>query len=270
MSERDVIARTPHPATVASLTRDLRALGVTDGMTVLVHSSLSSIGWVAGGPFAVVLALEAAVGESGTLVMPTHSGEWSDPERWENPPVPASWWQTLRDEWPAFDTSVPTRGMGAIVECFRMRPGVIRSSHPQVSFAARGPKAHQIVRDHSLEHALGEGSPLARIYDVDGHVLLLGVGYDACTSIHLAEYRATWPGKQETELSTTIAVDGERRRVTFPDLDGDTDDFEALGEAFERDHPPSRGTVGLASCRLFSQRELVDLAVGWLSEHRMS
>ena len=90
MSEADAVQRAKEgPVTASSLESDLRALDVKRGMmTLLVHSSLSSLGWVCGGPVAVILALEKVLEPSGTLVMPTHSGDLSDPSEWQNPPVP--------------------------------------------------------------------------------------------------------------------------------------------------------------------------------------
>src|SRR3990170_2096881 len=112
MSEEELIERTRAPAAVSTLTRDLELLGIPQGGTLLVHSSLSAIGWVAGGAHAVVLALQHALGQEGTLVMPSHSSSLSDPASWSNPPVPHSWMETIRAEIPPFDPSVtPTRGM---------------------------------------------------------------------------------------------------------------------------------------------------------------
>ncbi len=85
MSELEVIRRTRSlPATVVSIRRDLESIGVVHGSILLVHSFLSSLGWVCGGPVVVNQALKDAVGEMGTIVMPTHSSELSDPSDWRN------------------------------------------------------------------------------------------------------------------------------------------------------------------------------------------
>lgn len=119
-TEQELISRTPQPATRASLARQMRENGLTLGGTVLVHSSLSSLGWVAGGPVAVIQALRDCVGPQGTIVMPTHSGDLTDPADWRSPPVPADWVQILRNEMPAYDPqTTPTRNMGAVAELFR-------------------------------------------------------------------------------------------------------------------------------------------------------
>jgi len=271
MSEGVAIARSAAPGTRTSLTEDLRALGVLPGMTVLVHSSLSALGWVCGGSVAVVQALMDVLTSAGTLVMPTHSGDLSDPAGWRNPPVPTDWIPLIRETMPAYDPRVTlTRSMGRIVETFRTWPGVVRSAHPQLSFAAWGRHAEGIVQGHALNYGLGEGSPLARLYDVDGHVLLLGVGHDSNTSFHLAEYRA--PSAHETWQGAPILVDGRRTWVTYREIELDEEPFATLGAAFEEAEGATgtvrRGQVGVAESRLFHQRAAVDFAVAWLRRSR--
>jgi aminoglycoside 3-N-acetyltransferase len=248
---------------------DLRALGVSTGDVMVVHSSMSALGYVVGGPQAVVEALLDAVGPRGTLTMPGHSSDWSDPAQWQHPPVPSSWWETMREHMPAFDPYLtPTRRMGAIVETFHRLPGVRRSSHPMVSHLAFGPAADRIVVDHSLADGFGERSPLARLYDLDATVVLLGVGHANNTSLHLAEHRADWTGKARTAQGAPVLVDGERRWVTFDDLDGDTDDFEAVGAAFAATGGVRTGSIGAAAALAVSQRALVDFAADWFTRHR--
>src|SRR3954449_11902764 len=102
MSEHALIDRTPTPRTRDSLAADLRGLGVRPGMTLLVHSSLRALGWVCGGPLAVVQALMDVLTPAGTLVMPTQSGDLSDPADWSRPPVPSEWLPAIYANMPAY------------------------------------------------------------------------------------------------------------------------------------------------------------------------
>ena len=271
MTEADAIGAVDRPATRSTLLTDLRELGVETGMTLMVHSSLSSLGFVVGGAQAVVEALLDAVGPDGTLMMPTHSTGNSEPAHWSRPPVPEAWWPTIRDEMPAYDPDLtPTREMGAIVECFRRGPGVRRSAHPAMSAAAAGPNADTLLDDHSFEHGLGgERTPQARLYDLDGHVLLLGVTHANNTSLHVAEYRSPPPGGYEIErYSAAAMVDGERQWVTYETFPDDDEDFAELGEAFAETGLEQRGTVGAGVGRLMRSRDIVDFGATWMAEHR--
>ncbi len=267
-TEADVIAATSTPATRRTIGGDLARLGIEPGDVVIVHSALSTMGFVVGGPHAVVLALLDAVAPNGTIVVPTQTGI-SDPSTWQNPPVPEAWWPTIREEMPPYDPALtPTRGMGQIVECFRHHPDTLRSAHPRLSFAANGLDAERIVGEHPLTPGLGETSPLATLYELDAKVLLVGVTDINNTSLHLAEYRAEWPGRRTVPERVPMLVDGVARWVDYEDLELDEDDFAEIGTAFERTGGASRGTVGAASSRLCSQRAIVDFAVGWMNRHR--
>ncbi|MBN1686700.1 MAG: AAC(3) family N-acetyltransferase [Spirochaetales bacterium] len=272
MREKEIIGRSNRgPVTLEWLKRDLVAVGLEPGMTVIVHTSLSSLGWVCGGAQTLITALMEMVRPYGNIVMPAHSGDLSDPSGWVNPPVPESWWDAIRETMPAFDFALtPTRGIGRVAELFRTLPHVVRSKHPQVSFAAWGEKCIEITRDHELDCGLGETSPLARIYDMDGRVLLLGAGHDSNTSLHLAEVRAQYAGKKQIRCGSPVIVDGHRRWKQYDDIDYDSDDFEALGRDFVRDNKDSvkTGDVGYGRCQLFSQRLCVDYAVKWFEKKR--
>jgi len=257
------------PITQPSIAADLTALGVQAGMVLVVHSSLRALGWVNGGAAAVILALEQVLGTEGTLVMPTHSADLSDPANWVNPPVPESWWQTIRETMPAYDPDLtPTFRMGAIPETFRKQAGVIRSSNPDASFAAWGKHAHTITANHALTPLFGEQSPLARVYDLHGWVLLLGIGHEHNTSLHLAEGRANI-AHRTMHMGSPMLVNGRQQWVPWSDIDWNDSDFVQLGADFAREMGLQRaGKVGYADALLVPQRPLVDYGVGWLEQHR--
>ena len=265
-SIRKLIEKTGSPRTRESLATDLRSMGLDAGDTVIVHSSLSSLGWVNGGAVAVVQALCDAVTADGTIVMPAHSYNYTDPAGWQDSPVPDAWVVTLRETLPAFEPGLaPTTRMGQIVEVFRSLPGAIRSRHPVTSFAAWGRHARSVTEGHTYENGQGEGSPLARVYELDGKILLLGVGYDRNTSFHLAEYRVA-----ETVRLRKLLPVPEEGRVVWREVDESSFMRDAwlseLGEAFEAAGHARVGQVGSAETRLLSQREAVDFAVGWLRQ----
>ncbi|HDQ14762.1 MAG TPA: AAC(3) family N-acetyltransferase [Sediminispirochaeta sp.] len=272
MKEADLIHKTgERPITRDRLVEDLRIIGVRAGMELVVHSSLSSVGWVCGGARTLIEALQEIIRPWGLLVMPAHSGDLSDPSGWQHPPVPESWWETIREEMPAYDPDrTPTRGIGVTAELFRTWPEVVRSTHPQLSFSFWGERARESAEGHGLDFALGDDSPLARLYDRQAQVLLLGAGYESNTSFHLAEYRADYGSKKVVDSAAPVLVGGHRRWKWFKDINIDSDDFAEIGRAFEKKHGDEikRGRVGLADCRLFSQPLCVDFAVSWMERHR--
>lgn len=268
MSEADAIDRVDDPVTIESMTTAFRDLGLEVGDTVLAHASLSAIGWVSGDAPAVVDALMRVLTPEGTLVMPTHTSQYTDPADWEHPPVPEDWVDIIHETRPAFRPEItPSRGMGAIPECFRHYPGTHRSRHPLYSFAAWGADAEELIRNHSLEYSLGEDSPLARVYDRDGYVLMLGTDHETNTSLHLAEYRADIDA-ETTVHRLPVKRDGERVVVTAEDIAIDSDDFEELGAEFDEAVGGTTGRVGAAETLLVRQRPLVDFAVDWFEVNR--
>ncbi len=268
--EFEVVKKSYKPNTIDTLKYDFKALGLEPGVVIIMHSSLSKLGWTIGGPVSVIRAMLEVLTKKGTLIMPTFTGGNSEPSRWENPPVPENWWSIIRECTPAFNSIVtPTRSMGIIVETFRNFPGIYRSNHPVSSFAAWGKHAKKVTKNHSFDSDLGENSPLARIYDLDGQILLLGVTHSNNTSLHLAEYRSNYYGKKYQPTGSAIMKNGIRKWVVWEELDLNPDDFEEIGHDFEilRQYKPKK--VGLADTRLLSQREMVDFAIKWIKKNRI-
>lgn len=268
MGDADLLEMVDEPVTIDRLVSEFQALGISSGDTVLCHSSLRSIGWVCGGPQAVVDALQAVLTESGTLVMPTFTPQYSDPASWSDPAVPDAWFETIRQERPPYRPDVtPSWQIGAIPECFRTYPDVHRSHHPKYSFTVWGTDAQAIATSQPFDDPLGANSPLAEVYDRDGSVLMIGTDHESNTSLHLGEYRADIE-VERYKNTAPIRVDGVRKEVTFEEINMSTDDFAVLGQAFEDAHDIQVGTVGAAQTKMIDQPTLVDFAVEWLSDHR--
>ncbi len=247
----------------------LRQVGIERGDCVIVHTSLSSAGYVCGGAQTVIEALLDAVGGEGTIVMPTQSWKNLDPAAGVHWEISESDWQLVRDYWPAYDKDItPTNTMGAVAEMFRSWRGTIRSDHPARSFAANGKYAEYIIKDHDLCDIFGETSPLGKIYSLGGKVLLIGTGYDKNTSLHLADVRAKYSSKHMVKESSAMLVDGRRRWTTYETLFVDGEDFSQIGSAFEKERHVKAATLGNAVVKCMSQRELVDFAVEWIEANR--
>ena len=268
--------RLPH--NLATIEEDLRAMGLSAGDTVMVHSSFKQIGYTVGGPQAIVQALMTVVNDPGTIVMPAFTTSYTDPLEWKSPPAPKGWADVIRANLPLFDAATtPSFEMGVVAELFRTYPAVLRTAHPVVSYTALGKKAEFVVTGHTLEMMDGETSPLARIYDLDGKILLLGVGYNRCTSIHLATHRQSDPPVTTRSLpswdeSGRISWKRYRDVLQPPEL-GDSVirqkkiGFTDIGSAFETTGAVTIGKVGNAESRLFRQRHLVDFAAEYFDMH---
>lgn len=249
----------PLPNTRESLAQDLADLGLRAGATVMVHSSLGMIGWTVGGPVTVVRALLDVLGPNGTLVMPAESPQVSDPDDWRDERVHPDWHATIRQHLPVFDPLTTPTTMGAIPEAFRTYPGTLRSNHPLVSVCANGAQADEITREHALEFCEGPGTPFEKLYEIDAQTLLLGVGFNRCTSLHYAE--SLVPNRRTTTHRYPMIIDGKRTWVEKADMANDDGvHFPRVGDQFASVHGVKPGKIGDADSLLFSTRILVDFA----------
>ncbi|OIJ87311.1 hypothetical protein BIV25_39530 [Streptomyces sp. MUSC 14] len=262
-----------HVVTRSALGDGLTGLGVGPGATVIAHTSLSSFGYVVGGAQSVLLALRDTVGPRGTLVMPAFTPQLCHPRTWRAPDLArAAADPDTAAQMPAFDPlrTPVARTMGVLPELLRTQPGALRSGHPHVSFAAQGPFAGRIVRDHPAAWRLAAQGPLGRLWDLDATVLLLGAPWEKCTALHLAEYATAYPGRR-TGLWAVPEADGRGRTRwhEVPELLVWEGDFNALGAAYEASGEPlATARVGGALCRAVPLRPLVRFACRWLAEHR--
>jgi aminoglycoside 3-N-acetyltransferase len=221
---------------IEEVAAQLGALGVCGGGVLLVHTSYKAVRPVRGGPLGLIAALRAALGAQGTLVMPS-----------------------MTDGETVFDpAATPSYAMGITAELFWRQPGVLRSAHPGASFAAQGPRAAQICAPQPLAPPHGPDSPVGRVHELDGQVLLLGVGHGESTTLHLAEVLAQVP--YSVAHPCVVEIDGAPRRLLIPETDHCCTRF-ALADDWLRARGLQReGTVGHASARLARARDVVAVA----------
>ena len=225
----------------AELRAQLQSLGVGSGV-LLVHTSFRAVRPVQGGPTGLIAALRAALGPTGTLVMPSWSG--SDEEPFDPRTTPAS------------------PDLGVVADTFWRLPGVLRSEHLQ-AFAAAGPQARRITEGPlPLPPHIPE-SPVGKVHALDGQVLLLGVGHEADTTLHLAELKAEVPYR--VPRSCTVLENGKPVRVSYEENDHCCERF-ALADVWLRERGlQSEGSVGHAHARLARSRDIVLVALEHLA-----
>jgi aminoglycoside 3-N-acetyltransferase len=267
--QKKVIDETSTPITRNRVIKDLARIGLNSGDVVVVHSSLSGMGWVVGGPVTVIDALMKVVTDEGTIAMPTHTSGNSEPSHWVAPPVPEEWWPIIRSEMPAYQSAItPADTVGIIPEVFRRFPGVVRSKHPQASVAAWGKHAKNIVETHRLDIAFGEDSPWGKLYSLQAKILLIGSGHDSNTALHLAELKAAIPNHPTEVQGAAVIEDGRREWKDWTEIQYYFEDFPQIGQAFEESIGYQPDKIGQAESRLLSMRAIVNFAVDWLHTNR--
>ncbi|MFF5359735.1 AAC(3) family N-acetyltransferase [Streptomyces scabiei] len=247
------------------LRRTLQELGIRRGGILMVHASLGGAGL---SPAEVSSALRDVLGPHGTLVVPAFTPENSDTSPAYRD-LTKGMGERARAEFhssmqPFEEGATPCPAMGALAEHVRTTPGAVRSAHPQTSFAAIGPRAAELLDEHDPHCHLGERSPLARLYAVDAQVLLLRVGFEACTAFHLAEYRMTPPPPARTYR---CVVERKGNWISYEDAVLDDSDFPALGARLPR-ALFSEAEIGGREVRLFRMRDTVDAVQVEMSEYR--
>ena len=214
----------------------LRGLGVEEGDALVVHSSLSSLGHVEGGADAVVDALLDAVGPSGTLAVPTFT-------RYDDP----------------YDAEESPSTTGAVTNAVRTREAAERSAHPTKSVAVIGPDATEIVADHEPANSLGIDSPLHRVLQRDGRILLIGVDHTTNSALHVAE-RLAGMAYRDQKAETTTSVGDSVERVTVNQVHC-SKGFEAISPLARHAAIARIGRIGDAEARLIEGEPLLNLAV---------
>jgi aminoglycoside 3-N-acetyltransferase len=228
-----------------ALVEQLRALGVDPGGVLVVHAAFSKVAPVDDGPRGLIDALRAALWPDGTLVMPSMSDD---------------------DDQPFDPTASPCSSMGVVADTFWRLPGVRRSDSPH-AFAAAGPRADEITAPHPVDVPHGTDSPVGRACALDAQVLLLGVGHDANTTIHLAELLAGV--RYRRPAHATILRNGAPVRIDYGENDCCCQRFALAYGWLDAQGAQRRGTVGHAEARLARARDVVRAVTAQLEANEL-
>ena len=248
------------PVSESALVGNLAALGVEPGMTLMVHSSLSSIGWVTGGAASVVSAMLTTVGAGGTLIMPAATPFCANISDEDQSRERAGRLTEINGNLRVFDIHSTPTSMGAIAETFRTWPGTLRSNHPVESVCARGVRASALIGAHPLAYSEGPGGPFEKMYQSSAWVLLIGVGFNRCTALHYAESLCTNRRTKTYWVPVTNCKRRQWQKVENVADDNDTH-FPIIGREFVAYGPLKMGLIGTAQAVLIPMRELVDFAL---------
>jgi len=272
MGRRCCSNHAPGLMTRGQIALQVRELGIAPGDTVMLHAAVGSIGWIAGGPSEVLGGVIDAIGADGTLMM--YVGWEGSPYDLlvDAPAVPPA----LLQLWPAYDpaASHAMHEWSILTEYLRTWPGALRSQHPDSSFTAVGRLADELTRDHSLQYGMGEDSPLAKLCQHNGKVLLLGAPLSTLTLLHHAEHLADVPDKRIVRYKAPILRDGIKEWVDIEEFDtsqclpwrGPVDLFEAITRQYLQEGQGIVGRVGAAVSYLFEAAVLNHFAVEWIEE----
>ncbi len=223
----------------------LRAMGLGEGDRVMVHSSLSSMGYVEGGAPTVVEAFLEVLGAGGTLVVPTftHSNtEYFDP------------------------LESPSKN-GAITEAARGFPGAVRSLHPTHAVTVIGPDAEELVCDDLERGALGRDCAVDRLARKGGWIFLLGVDHQANSTIHVGEDYAGDPDRHKRwnpENPKRVILKHPERgemEVLLTSMMGSTVAFDRMDEALRARGQVIDGRIGEAVCQMMKGQDVIDATV---------
>jgi aminoglycoside 3-N-acetyltransferase len=241
----------------------------------MLHVSVKAVGWIVGGPDVIIRALLDVLSPAGTLMM--YVG-WPDGTQ-EMECWPEDVRRLYFDECPPFDpaTSRAVLEWSILTEYLRTWPGACRSAHPEASVAAVGARAEWITADHPLQYGYGEGSPLAKLVDAGGKVLLLGAPFNSVTLLHYAECVARVPGKRVTRYRVPLLEAGKRVWKDVEEFDTTNGIVDWEGEDYfgiiTREFVEENGTgavshrVGHAETHLLDAGRLHRFGVAWMERN---
>ena len=228
--------------TKEQLRNDLAAMQIKPTDTLLIHSSMKSIGPVEGGADTVLDMLMDYFKDRGLLVFPTLT------------------YRILQEEHPRFDVRKTPSIVGILSELFRQRPGVIRSLHPTHSVAAYGRDAAEFTAGHEkADTPMPKGSPWWKLLERRGKILFIGTGVCCNTFLHGMDEWLELPDMRSKTPRTLEIVDYDGRILKMNlhcHALGRNAYYGCCETPFEAAGALIRGKFGNAPCHLLDCRSM--------------
>ncbi|QQR56949.1 MAG: AAC(3) family N-acetyltransferase [Candidatus Melainabacteria bacterium] len=256
------------------LKTQLRAFDFVTDDIVMIHASLRAVGPILGGPDELINALEEVIRDGTLMAYIGCQSPFDEIGRKQYSPEDEAF---ILKSAPAFDKYVARtqRDFGSFAEFFRTHSKDVQiSDNVGGRMAALGKRAQWLTADHSLNYGLGKGSPLEKLYQENGMVLLIGSDHDQVTLMHYAEAIAPIENKTVLNLQVPLLRNGVRTWVDIEEFDSsigvlpwpDERFFATICDAFiEKNNIPSN-KIGDAVSYLLPAHELVDFAVELMVE----
>ncbi len=237
----------------------------------MLHVSVKAIGWIVGGPDMVIQALLDLLSPKGTLMMLVG---WED-SPYDLPGWPEEKQEAYREECPPFDPykSRAYRKWSILCEYLRTWPGAYRSGHPDSSFSAVGSLARWITENHPLQYGYGPESPLSKLCETKGEVLVLGAPISSVTLLHYAEHMARVPNKRIVHYRMPVLQNGKSIWVQIEEfdtsrgiVDWQDDYFETIVREYLSYSKVHSGNVGMAQSYLLDAAGLSEFGIQWMEK----
>ncbi|NOZ20268.1 MAG: AAC(3) family N-acetyltransferase [Planctomycetes bacterium] len=244
--------------TKEDLKRDILVLGLGPGDHVVVHTSLSKVGRIDGGPEALLQAFLDVLGPEGTILVPTFTYSFSG----RPGTAPFDRWHT------------PGSRTGIFTEAVRTHPNAHRSAHPTHSVAAVGGRAKEFTEGHESVSALGIGSPMYKAAEAGGYILLVGVTHNRNSSIHVGEVLANAPYLREhfceawKRTARVVREDGRIEEIPLhPEVPGCSAGFDIIDVPLRKRGVIKDGRIGNADAMLMKGLEMFAVVREVLEKH---
>lgn len=240
-----------------------KRMGIGRGMILYVQCDLEHCAYVNGGPQTIIDALCECVGFEGTIVTPAFSYHLLDPACDRTYLFERDVFEEIRESKPAFHKKRTPSECGSFSAQLMCNEGVYRSNHPIHSMLAWGKYAKLICDRHPLHFSLGKESPIEKVIEMNGYVLLLGSAYKDCD---IFSYASILSNKNPIHIvSAPIEKKGEREFISMLEMDYDLKNVSVICDMMHERNVVIEDYLASAKCMFFNAKEASILAQGYFN-----